>query len=83
MNFTDLEEPAVPHFVLCFDGFYDPATSKDCVLGPRPDVVAEEEIIAMSMVLEILIQATIPAISSKLECYVNFALGRNVSALCF
>ncbi|XP_037542272.1 uncharacterized protein LOC119419012 [Nematolebias whitei] len=63
---------SMAHFVACFDGFYDPATSKDCVVGPKPDVTTEQEIVTSSMILQLLIGA-------KFNCYVSFALGNNTT----
>lgn len=64
----------MPHFVACFDGFYNPPSSQDCVVGPTPDVTSEEEIVTSSMIIKLLIGA-------NFNCYVSFALGNNVSVV--
>lgn len=73
---------SMPQMVACFDGFYNPATSKDCVKGPKPNVTTEQQIVARSMVFQVLIPYTVQTIQSQMNCFISFALGNNVSTVC-
>lgn len=66
---------SLPYFAACFSGYCDAAASTDCLTGPKPDVTTEQEVVTTSGVMNKLV-------GSDIDCYVSFALGRNVSVVC-
>lgn len=72
MNFTST------NFVVCFNGFYPAANTGDCVLGPKVNWAYFT--IAQSFAwLQTKIQSNIAAITTPMNCYLEFYLNTPIT----
>ncbi|KAM4564256.1 uncharacterized protein V3H82_013311 [Fundulus diaphanus] len=58
------------NFVICFNGFYDPQSKGNCVLGPKGES-AVFKIGVKNPALEQEIHRNLPTITNSMECFVE------------
>ncbi|XP_041842000.1 alpha-tectorin-like [Melanotaenia boesemani] len=72
-------------FVICFDDFYNPQTSQDCIIGPRPRIsLAFYSQLPPQPTYESTIQENVATISNNITCSVKFDMvvdGNNVAII--
>ncbi|XP_041841999.1 uncharacterized protein LOC121640352 [Melanotaenia boesemani] len=70
-------------FVICFDGFFNPQTSQDCIVGPKPsDDQVIYTLLQPDSTYESAVQQNVATISNNMTCSVKFEIvvnGNNVA----